>query len=419
MTETDQAKADWRVWLALNASTGALLAAILLVGMSSELWMPLMPAKLMSLETPLLIIAAIGSFKDFLDGVNFYLGGVIAGRLNTRRALLLFNAVSIIGLVLLFSLMQHWWAFVVALPLVCVWNAISGPAMLRVVGDTLAEHRRAMAFSLQSIQKRLSSLLAYFVTGGLVYWLGQGSGARAAVALALAFAVISFVVQYRYMRAAARDATTVHRRPLALLRRLNPQLKRLLMSEIVVRWCDSMPSQLVILYCVGLLTPHFQGSQVTAVAFYVSVLLNVREVTSLLLYVPIGHLASKGGVAAKRPFIGLTFAFFALFPIALVTIGKSSIVGLIAAFAIAGFREFGEPARKALVTELVPRDCKTQAIGMYWAARGLGTAPASMVGGIVWHLFGPEAMLWTAGAVGTVGAVMFWTKCRSEYPAAA
>jgi len=40
--------------------------------------------------------------------------------------------------------------------------------MLRVVGDTLGAQRRPMAFSMQSIQKRLSSLFAYFVSGALV-----------------------------------------------------------------------------------------------------------------------------------------------------------------------------------------------------------------------------------------------------------
>jgi hypothetical protein len=81
----------WRTWLALNASTGALLAAILLVGMGAELWSPLMPEYLKDLEAPILLIALYGSTKDLLEAVNFYLGGVLAGRFNTRRALLLFN----------------------------------------------------------------------------------------------------------------------------------------------------------------------------------------------------------------------------------------------------------------------------------------------------------------------------------------
>src|SRR5579872_2853079 len=151
----------WRAWLALNASTGALLAAILLVGMGTELWSPLMPEYLAALAAPVLLIALYGSLKDFLEAINFYLGGVLAARFNTRRALLLFNAIPLVGLVVLLVWPSKVAVFV-ALPFIGVWNSIAGPATLRVVGDTLAEHRRSMAFSLQSIQKRVSSLLAYF-----------------------------------------------------------------------------------------------------------------------------------------------------------------------------------------------------------------------------------------------------------------
>src|SRR2546428_4743589 len=123
-------------------------------------------------------------------------------------------------------------------------------------------------------------------------------------------------------------------------------------------------------------------------------------VTSLLLSLPVGHWASRGG-PAKKPFIGLTFVFFALFPLALATLGEAAGVwGLIAAFVVGGLREFGEPARKAMITELVPADCRSQAIGVYWSARGAGIVPASLVGGLVWVFAGPRAMLFSAGALG-------------------
>ena len=112
-----------------------------------------------------------------------------------------------------------------------------------------------------------------------------------------------------------------------------------------------------------------------AAAFYVGVLLVAMNLTSLVLYVPIGHWASHTG-AAKKPFIGLTFVFFALYPLFLVTVG-GSIAGLVWAFIVGGLREFGEPARKAMITELVPADCRTQAIGIYWSVRSAGISGAS------------------------------------------
>jgi hypothetical protein len=314
------------------------------------------------------------------------------------------------------------YAIFVALPFVGVWNSIAGPATLRVVGDTLAEHRRSMAFSLQSIQKRLSSLLAYFASGELVLWLGKLQGVRAAVALSIVLVAISLLVQYHYMRTAVSDRTRVHRRPLALLRRLDPQLRRLLVSEICVRWCDAMPRELIILYCVPILAPLLRTSatqtsaqlSVMAVAFYVGVLLVVMNVTSLLIYLPIGHWASKPG-AGKKPFIGLTFVFFALFPLTLVTLGGSwGIWGMVLAFVVSGLREFGEPARKAIITELVPADCRTQAIGIYWSARCAGIVPASLAGGLIWILAGPRTMLWCASALGVLGAGLFYLRFKGS-----
>lgn len=410
----------WRAWLGLNASTGALLAAILLVGMGTELWSPLMPEYLSGLSASVLLIALYGSARDFLDGVNHYLGGVLAAHFNSRRALLFFNALPLFGLFVLL-LWPSRYAIFVALPFVGVWNSISGPATLRVVGDTLAEHRRSMAFSLQAIQKRLSSLLAYFASGELVLWLGQVRGVRAALLLSIALVSLSLFVQYRYMRTAVSDKVRAHHRPWTLLRQLDPQLHRLLLSEICVRWCDSMPRELMILFCVPILAPLLRSTpaqslndlSVVAVAFYVSVLLVILNVTSLLLYLPVGHWSSRGG-AAKKPFIGLTFVFFALFPLALATLttlpGKAALWGLVFAFVLGGMREFGEPARKAIITEMVPADRRTQAIGVYWAARGLAIAPASFVGGLIWYFAGPRSMLYAASAFGAVGAGLFYLR---------
>jgi hypothetical protein len=55
---------------------------------------------------------------------------------------------------------------------------------------------------------------------------------------------------------------------------------------------------------------------------------------------------------------------------------------------------------KATITELVRADCRTQAIGVYWAARSVGILPALLVGGLVWSVAGPVPMLWCAAALG-------------------
>jgi hypothetical protein len=259
-------------------------------------------------------------------------------------------------------------------------------------------------------------LLAYFVGGYLVLVFGAELGVRAGVALSIGLICFSLLVQYRFMRTAVADRVLILQRPRELLRRFDPQLKRLLVSDILARWCEGMPRELIILYSVPLLaaalSPAESAADPTALAssFYVGILLPIMQTTSLFLYLPIGYLASKAG-AAKKPFIGLTFVFFALYPLALVTLPPYlQIAGFVIAFIIGGLREFGEPARKAMITELAPPEYRTQAIGMYWATRSIGVTLAPLVGGIIWVCFGPEAMLWTAGSLGLVGAAWFYLR---------
>jgi MFS family permease len=406
--EASAADRGWRQWLALNASTGALLGAILLVGMSNELWSPLLPEYLTALEAPLLLIALYGCAKDVLDAVAFYLGGTVAARFNTRRALLLFNALPLAGLAILL-VWPNKYAIFVALPFVGIWNSIAGPATLRVVGDTLSMRRRSMAFSLQSIQKRVSSILAYFISGGLVISFGEQEGVRAGVALSMGLVGLSWLIQYRFMRTAVVDRVLTLHNPWSLLRQFDPQLRRLLVSDILARWCEGLAREFVILYCISNLVV-FQGwSLVEASAFYVSMLLGVMNVTSLILYLPVGHLASLEG-AAKKPFIGLTFIFFALFPLTLASLGAAwGVWGLVLGFIIGGLREIGEPARKAMVTELAPPAFRTQAIGVYWALRSAGVMFAPLVGGLLF-LVHPQVLLWSAGAMGLMGACFFYVK---------
>jgi MFS family permease len=396
-----------RTWLALNASTGALLGAILLVGMGSELWSPLLPEYLTGLGAPVLLIALYGCAKDFLDAVAFYLGGSVAARFNTRRALLLFNALPLVGLTILL-IWPNRYAVFAALPFVGIWNSIAGPATLRVVGDTLGTRRRSMAFSLQSIQKRVSSILAYFISGTLVVSLGELEGVRAGVALSIGLVSLSLLIQYRFMRTAVVDQVLTLQRPWSLLRRFDPQLRRLLVSDILARWCEGLAREFLILFCVLNLVEGQGWTPAEAAAFYVSMLLGVMNVTSLLLYIPVGHLASIEG-AAKKPFIGLTFVFFALFPLTLVTLGTAwGVWGLVLAFVIGGLREIGEPARKAMVTELAPPTFRTQAIGVYWAVRSVGIMLAPLAGGLLWLLVSPQVLLWSAAAVGVAGALWFY-----------
>src|SRR5262249_9343043 len=155
----------------INSSTLSLLGAILLVTAATELWSPLIPEYLKTLRARgganevwgILLVGFYGMCRDGLEALNYYAGGAIAGRFNSRRALLAFNILPLAGLGVL-ALWNSALAVFVAIPFVFAWDSIAGPATITVVGDALPPNRRTMALSLQSISRRVSRIFAYCIS---------------------------------------------------------------------------------------------------------------------------------------------------------------------------------------------------------------------------------------------------------------
>jgi MFS family permease len=240
------------------------------------------------------------------------------------------------------------------------------------------------------------------------------------------------------MQTASRDAQSVIRRPLAVLRAFDPQLKRLLAADSLARLAEGMPRELIPVFCVAVLAQAGGHPPRTAWALF-GTLLIVSQFVSAVTYLPMGYVASKAGFG-KRPYIGWTFFFFASFPAVLAAMGFLATTGLFpgrltlgalgVAFVFAGLREIGEPARKAMIVELVPAAQKTQAIGIYWSARCVTVMLAPLVGGGIWVLTnlltghgatdatgpGPLAMLLASSLCGTAGVVYYYARFGKPPP---
>ena len=78
---------------------------------------------------------------------------------------------------------------------------------------------------------------------------------------------------------------------------------------------------------------------------------------------------------------------------------------LTAAFVVAGLRETGEPARKALIVDLAAAGARGRAVGLYYLLRGLAVFPAPLVGGWLWTI-DRRLPFYVAFAVGVAGFVV-------------
>jgi len=184
---------------------------------------------------------------------------------------------------------------------------------------------------------------------------------------------------------------------------MNPSLKRLLASDILVRFCEQIPYAFVVVWCMKTIT-----APVTAFQF--GVLTSIEMATAVLVYLPVAYFADK---STKKPFVVVTFVFFTFFP--LVLFFCQSFNWLVLAFILRGFKEFGEPTRKALIMDLAPEGQKAAMFGLYYLLRDVVVSVAAFGGAFLW-LAGPATNFLTAFSCGVAGTIGFalWGKMPQE-----
>ncbi|MCS7365616.1 MAG: MFS transporter [archaeon GB-1867-035] len=87
----------------------------------------------------------------------------------------------------------------------------------------------------------------------------------------------------------------------------------------------------------------------------------------------------------KKPLVVMTFTFFSLFPLTFILILNANLLPL--AFIIAGLREIGKPARKALIVDLAGNENRGKTIGFYYMIRGFTNILSPFFGGFLWTIF--------------------------------
>jgi MFS family permease len=172
-----------------------------------------------------------------------------------------------------------------------------------------------------------------------------------------------------------------------------PALRELLVSDILIRFCERIPFAFVILWAMN-------HARLTAEQF--SYLVVIEMTTAMICYIPVAHLADKYG---RRPFVLVTFLFFTLFPITLLWADNFGWLAL--AFSVRGLKEFGEPARKALIIgEAVP-ELRARTYGAYYLIRDCIVTSGSLLGAWLWRL-GPQVNFAGAALCGAIGTAWFW-----------
>ena len=380
-----------RDWLGLERDMVVMIVTVLILTLGGQMWAKYVPKYLEYLGASTLIIGLYGSIKAVVTALYQYPGGWVSDKLGPKRALVAFTFTAMTGyLIYLFA--PDWRLFLVGTLFVLVWDSMSQPAIFSLIGETLKKSRRAIGFSVQSVLKRLPIIVAPPLGGYLIEAYGLEWGMKIGFSVSIALALLAVVFQEKFYAKTGGGDRKIGGRILAVWREMNRGLKRLLVSDIFARLASNIIGVYVVLYALNVLgaSPVEYG-----------LLISVQMTTSILSYFPAAKLADIYG---RKPFIALTFTFFALFPLALALVPSAAFLPL--AFVIAGLREIGEPARKALIVDLAERSHKGRAIGLYYLIRESVMIPAPLIGGFLWDM-SPQLMFLMAFAVGALGVLLF------------
>jgi len=399
-----------RHFFGLRRSILGLLSMAILVGMGERMAERFLPLYLIALGGGAISVGLLNGLDNLLSALYSFPAGYLADRIGIKRSLIVFNLVAMAGFVVVI-LVPAWPAVIAASLLFLSWTALSLPATMGLVAHALPKDKRTMGVTMHSLVRRIPMALGPLVGGACIGIWGVRNGVRLAFVVAFAMAGIALVLQQWLIRDDTRTRTgkprlrVAEKNPLKVLRQMNPALRNLLISDILVRFCEQIPYAFVVIWAVRIIR-----SPITAFQF--GILTSIEMVTAMLVYIPVAYLADR---SRKKPFVVMTFIFFTLFPLALLVCQSFTL--LVAAFVLRGLKEFGEPTRKALIMDLAPEGRKASMFGLYYLLRDVVVSVAAFGGALLW-MISPATNFLVAFAFGVMGTLWFALRGR-DMPAVA
>jgi MFS family permease len=383
-------------FLALRRNTSLLLVALVLAGTGEKLWLGFAPKYLQTLGASIFVIGLFDALQTLLGALYAYPGGWLTDHWGQRRSLVLFSALSLSGYILVLT-WHHWLALVLGTFLFLAWSALSLPTTFTVVATSLQARQHTMGIGVQSMVRRVPMMIGPLAGGWLITNYGWQQGVQYALLICILMSLLTMAFQWFMIEpASAQEGKAQELNPknfLGVARSFTPALRELLISDILIRFCERIPYAFVILWAL-----NHAGLNAQMFGYLVT----FEMVTAMVCYIPVAHLADKYG---RRPFVLATFVFFTLFPVTLVWADNFGWLAL--AFVVRGLKEFGEPARKALIIGEAPPALRARTYGAYYLIRDCVVTSGSFLGAWLWSL-GPRVNFMGAAVCGALGTIWFW-----------
>ncbi|EHM10588.1 arabinose efflux permease family protein [Thermanaerovibrio velox DSM 12556] len=381
-------------FLAINRSTGAALVMVVLMGMGEKMSERFLPVYLMAIGGSLWSVGFLNGMDNLLSALYSLPGGILSHRIGPKGALVFFSLWAVFGYLLVIWL-GTWWGVLLGAVFFISWTAVTLPAMMDLIGQSVPKSKRVMGVSMHSLVRRIPMALGPIIGGYLISHMGEVAGIRTALGAAAVMGVLSVGFLWRMVPPESQTdrGQMGVRESLSLIR---GDLRMLLVSDVLIRFAEQIPYPFVVLWAMS------RG--VSAVQF--GVLTAIEMAVAVLVYVPVAAMADKYG---KKPFVLMTFCFFTAFPLMLPFCRGFWPFAL--AFVVRGLKEFGEPTRKALIMDLAPDEAKGSAFGAYYLMRDVVVSIAAFLSPALFAL-SPVVNFAVAGAFGALGTVWFALRGR-------
>ncbi|MBI3503176.1 MAG: MFS transporter [Bacteroidetes bacterium] len=376
-------------FLGLKRNIVLLLSLTLLLLTGEKLWDRFLPKYLESIGGSIIVISGLGFMNNLLGAFWSLPGGYLADKLGHRKSFFIFNLMAIGGyLVAIFF--TNWLSVFAGMIFFSAWSAVSLPASMSLITHSLGHSKTAMGISMHSIIRRIPMAIGPVVGGLLIARFGLIHGIKICFAASVFFCLIGMIFQNQIQDVSSPPYEKI--RPLELWRKMDSRLKNLLLSDILIRFCEQIPFVFVVIWCLDVvkISPEKFG-----------VLTAVEMLTAALIYIPVANFSDK---TERKPFVIITFIFFTLFPVILFF--SRSFFSLLIAFVIRGLKEFGEPTRKAIILDLSHTEAKARGFGLYYFMRDSIVSLAAFLGGWLW-LKSPEVNFFAAAGFGIAGTLIF------------
>ncbi len=369
-----------------------LTLSVVILSLGQNMWFGFAPEFLRALGASVVVIGAFSSLQTFFEGLYPYPGGWLTDRFGLRRALVTANVAAAAGY-FIYLISPNFLIVFLGLPLVMIWPAFVVPATTSLLAENAAPQAsgRAFNFAVQEIITRLPLLLAPVAGGVLIARLGDvQAGVRVGLGITLAAAALTLFLQGFGYQSKAKSSES--KSIFMIWQEMDGGLKRLLGSEILVRYAEVLPRALLVLYAIQILHAPYWGF---------GLLLAVEAGAAILVRGPLAKLVETTGY---KPILLLSFLATAIFPITILF--APGWLWLFVGYVIAAFgKSAGSPIRSALISDLANPARIGQQVGLYESLVNLAVLPAGLMGGLLWAVR-PSLPFWLAMVAGLAGCVV-------------